>query len=356
MKKLLYTLLILVCATLPHGALHAQTPDKSASTVAAVEKEKDSFDYIPKFHGVLRGWWQLETTDGYSHFLVRNARVSVEGMAAPIVKYYLNVDLCDKGKFLFLDGYASVFPVRNFEIRAGQFRMPFGYESFRGPGSYYFSNRSFIGKYVNNYRAVGAMAGYKFKKVPVTVEAGAFNPTVLDDQARWVKKYAYAGRVLYRPAGWLFATGFESLRPDNIRINLASATVGWECANFIVEGEYMARWYTHDAHKTTHSYNIFTSYGVPLRKSVFDTWSVQARFDGMTDLASGSVHDPETNGRLATTEAGRKRLTVGSTIDYSYKKLYTAFRLNYEKYWYDNDVKASRGNGDVLTAEIIVKF
>lgn len=323
---------------------------------AADTAKRDTSIYIPKVHGVFRGRWELETADGYSHFQVRNARVSLEGYAAPIIKYFFNVDLCDRGKLMLLDAFATVLPAKGVEMKAGQYRMPFGYESFRGPGGYYFNNRSFIGKQVNNYRAVGVSAGYTLPKIPLSFEAGVFNPTVMEDQVSWVKKYAYAGRVLYRPGGWLFATGFESLIPDGTRINLASATVGYGFGNFYAEGEYMARWYTHQSHKTTHAYNVFASYGIPLRRCVFNMLSVQARFDGMTDLASGTVYDLIEDGKLMTTADGRRRLTVGSTLDYKYKKLRAAVRVNYEKYWYGKGIEAARGAADVLTAELIVKF
>lgn len=316
----------------------------------------DSISYIPKVHGVFRGRWELETVDGYSHFQVRNARVSVDGNAAPIITYKFNVDLCDRGKLMLLDAYATVMPVRGLDILVGQYRMPFGIESFRGPGAYYFNNRSFIGKQVNNYRAVGVSVGYTLPKVPLIFEAGAFNPTVMDDQMTWVKKYAYAGRIVFKKNGWVTATGFESIRPSGTRINLASATLGWGLGRFYAEGEYMARWYTHNSHKTTHAYNFFANYGMPLKKSVFDTLSFQARFDGMTDLASGSVSDAEVAGKLETTAYGRKRLTIGSTLDYKYKFLRAAVRVNYEKVWYDNHRMAAQGAGDMVSAELIVKF
>lgn len=315
----------------------------------------DSISYIPEIHGVFRGRWEIETVDGYSHFQVRNARVSLEGNAAPILSYLLNVDLCDRGKLMLLDAYATVRPLKGFDIKVGQYRMPFGIESFRGPGGYYFNNRSFIGKNVNNYRAVGISAGYTLPGAPLSVEAGVFNPTVIDDHTGWVKKYAYAGRVVYKPSGWTFATGVESLIPDSVRINLFSATVGWGNDRLYVEGEYMARCYTHRTHKTTHAYNIFASYGIPLRKSFFDTLSFQARFDGMSNLASGTRSD-ERPGELATTAHGRKRLTVGSTLDYRFKRIRAAVRVNFEKYWYDNGYVPTRGNSDVLSAELIVKF
>ena len=324
-------------------------------TVDTHEKDSVEFSYIPNIHGVFRGRWEIETQDGYSHFQVRNARVSVDGKVAPILSYMINTDLCDRGKILLLDAYATVTPVRGLDIRVGQYRMPFGIESFRGPGSYFFNNRSYIGKHVNNYRAVGLSVGYTLPKAPLTFEAGVFNPTVMDDQMTWVKKYAYAGRVVYKPGGWTFATGFESIIPDSVRINLASATIGWGAGNFYAEAEYMTRCYSNRTHKLTQAYNIFANYDFHLPKGIFDILSVQARFDGMTDLASGTspVNDL---GRLETTAYGRKRLTLGSTLDYKYKRLRAAIRLNYEKCWYDHHVVPSRGNGDTFSAELIVKF
>lgn len=313
----------------------------------------DSINYIPKVHGVLRARWELETIDGYSHFQVRNARVNVSGNAAPIITYFLNADLCDRGKIMLLDAYATVTAFKGFEIPVGQYRMPFGIESFRGPGGYYFNNRSFIGKYVNNYRAVGLSVRYTLLKAPLSLEGGVFNPTVMDDQMTWVKKYAYAGRVVYKPSSFVFATGFESIFPAHTRINLASATVGWSYDRFYVECEYMARCYTHHTHKTTHAYNIFANYDIPMRKGFFNLWSVQARFDAMTDLASGSIYDHD---RLLTTQYGRNRLTLGTTLDYKYRGLRAAVRLNYEKYWYDDEHVIDIGAGDCLSAELIVKF
>lgn len=316
----------------------------------------DSINYIPRIHGVFRGRWELETIDGYSHFQVRNARVSLDGMVLPILSYFLNADLCDRGKMMLLDAYATVNPLSGFDIKVGQYRMPFGIESFRGPGGYYFNNRSYIGKHVNNYRAVGVSVGYTLRRVPLTFEAGIFNPTVMDDQTTWVKKYAYAGRVIYKPSGWVLAGGVESIIPATVRINLYSATLGWGNERFYAEGEYMARTYTGQAHNTTQSFNIFANYSIPFRKRLFDSLSFQARFDGMTDLASGSVYQEGSKRLLATTAPGRNRLTVGSTLDYKYKKLRAALRVNFEKCWFDQGVEVPRGAGDMFSAELIVKF
>lgn len=319
------------------------------------KKANSDFSFIPQIHGVLRGRWDLETTSGFSRFMVRNARVSVDGKVAPIVSYMVNIDFCDRGKVLPLDVYATLGPVKDFRFLVGQYRMPFGVESFRGPANQLFNNRSFIGKHVNNYRAVGVSAGYTLPKAPFTIEAGVFNPTTIDDHTRWVKKYAYAGKMTYKPSGWIVSAGFESIIPDSVRINLASATLGWGTGNFYVEGEYMIRAYTHKTHKTTQAYNFFANYELPLRKGLFNTLSFQARFDGMTDLASGT--DPVgPDGKLATTQHGRRRLTIGSTLDYQYKTFRAALRVNFEKYWYDHSVRPNRGDDDILSAELIIKF
>lgn len=317
-------------------------------------KADDSICYIPEFHGAFRGRWEMETTDGFSRFQVRNARVIIEGKVAPIISYKVNTDFCDRGKILILDAFATISPVKGAAVKVGQYRMPFGYESFRGPGTYFFNNRSFIGKHVNNYRAVGVSARYSFP-IPLSAEAGVFNPTVITDHTKWVKKYAYAGRLVYKPGDFVFATGFESIIPDSTRINLASVTAGWRCGAFYTEAEYMARMYTHHSHATTHAYNVFVSYSIPLRKSVFDTLSFQARMDGMTALANGMTA-PNTDGFLTTTGDSRNRLTVGATLDYKYKVVRAAVRINYEKYWYKAGHIHDPGTDDVLSAELIIKF
>lgn len=352
MARIFFRYIFLILFALSFCGVYGQA--ESSDSVASASRQKD-FSYVPEVHGVFRGRWDLETTSGYSRFMVRNARVNVEGKVAPIVSYMVNIDFCDRGKVLPLDVYTTLGPVKNFKFLVGQYRMPFGVESFRGPASQYFNNRSFIGKHVNNYRAVGVSAGYTLPMLPLSIEAGAFNPTTIDDHTHWVKKYAYAGKMTYRHSGWLASAGFESLLPGDVRINLVSATLGWGMDNFYVEGEYMARMYTHNSHKTTQAYNLFANYSLPLRKGLFNEVSFQARFDGMTDLSSGT-DGVDTAGKLATTQAGRKRLTVGSTLDYNYKWLRAAIRLNYEKFWYDHNASPTVGNGDMLSAELIVKF
>ncbi len=324
-----------------------------AVSFSAFAGDDDRVDLRPEIHGVFRGRWETAIADGSGRFQVRNARVSLAGKVAPIVSYFINTDLCDRGKFLFLDAYGRIVLPARFAVQVGQFRMPFGTDSFRPPGGYFFNNRSFIGKKVNNYRAVGFKIDYDFGSVPLTVQAGMFNPTTIDDHTRWVKDYAYAGRLIYRPGDFSFGMGAESIKPDSVRINLLGVSAGWASGRWTTEAEYMYRHYTNHTHKATSAWNVFASYSIPLEKSVFDALSIQARFDGMTALASGTR---EADGKLKTTDPGRNRVTVGSTLDYRYKAVRVAVRLNYEKYFYSNGVTVTPENDDRLSAELIIKF
>lgn len=295
----------------------------------------------------------METEEGSSRFQVRNARLSVEGNVAPIISYKFQTDLCDRGKMKILDAFATITPVKSVKIKAGQYRMPFGMDSFRGPGTYYFNNRSYIGRRINNVRAVGFSVGYTLPKTPLTFEAGVFNPTSIADHEKWVKKYAYAGKITYSPGSWRFTTGAESLMPEDIRINLFGASAGWGYDRFYAEAEYMCRVYTGKSHPTTHGVNVFADYGIPLRKSLFDTWSFQARFDSMSDLASGSG---AVDGLLPTTDPARQRLTLGTSLDYRYRKVRAAIRFNYEFIFHDSDIALDQGDDDKVSVELIIKF
>jgi len=321
------------------------------ATSAAVFAETNPESYKPEFSGVFRGRYELATEDGSGRFQVRNARVSIRGKVAPIIGYRFQTDFSDRGEIKILDAYATISPIKPLTIKVGQYRMPFGMDSFRGPASYYFNNRSFIGRRVNNVRAVGVSAAYTIPGAPLTFDAGIFNPTSISDHEKWVKKYAFAGKVTYTPGDFEFSAGAESLLPENIRINLYGVAAAWHYDRFRAEAEYMLRTYTADSHPTTHAVNVFADYGIPLRNSLFDTLSFQARFDAMGDLASGVG---AVDGKLPTTEPARQRITLGSTLDYRFNNLRAAIRLNYEFIFHDAPLDP--GSDDKLSVELIVSF
>ena len=334
----------------------------------AYASDSTKVNYRPNVHGTVRPRAELLTESGEARFQVRNARLSIDGQIAPNVDYFFNTDFCDRGSILILDVWARVHVIRQLSLQAGQFRMPFGVEPFRAPHTYIFANRSFIGKQVCNVRAVGVEVAYKFANIPLTLEAGMFNPNTIGNHETWRKDFAYAAKASYRVSNVTLATGVQSLIPDGVRINLFDACVGWRAGRWQVEGELMTKHYTRPAYNrydsylgpvseevnTTVAYCAYADYAMPIKAGMFNKLSFQGRFDGMTDHSNGYRDE---NGLLAITDAARNRVTIGSTISYvKSKNMFLDLRLNFEKYFYGEDTVIPLGQGDKIIAEIVLRF
>lgn len=314
----------------------------------------DSIDYRPQIHGTVRTRFEVATEAGDYRFQVRNARLSVDGKIAPTISYYINTDFCDLGKIKILDAWGRISPTDGLTLQAGQFRMPFGVEPFRGPHTYIFANRAFIGKQMCNVRAVGIKASYEFTTVPLSVEAGAFNPTPIGDHSGWHGSLAYAGKIAYTIGNVTLTTGLQSVIPDSVRTNLIDGCISWKSGRWIVEAEYMNKHYTRSRHKTCHGYNVYADYRMPIKAGIFNSLSFQGRVDGMTDH-SDSYRDDD--GRLSTTDPARNRITAGSTISYiKGKNLFIDIRANYEKYFYHKGADRTPYDGDKAVIEMVLRF
>lgn len=332
----------------------------STSVASAADTEsdktvKEEVDLMPKFNGVVRARWEMDTHGGENRFEVRNARLMISGKIARPVDYFIQTDFCDRGKIKILDVYARVWPTEEIGLQVGQFRMPFGVDPFRAPHHYYFNNRSFIGREVCNVRAVGVKAQWAPKSLPLNLEAGAFNPNTITDHQTWHRKLSYAAKLTFNPTEHLgFATGFQSLSPDSTRINLIDGCITWKSGRWIAEGEYMYKHYGHDRHKPCHAYNAFASYWMPVKAGIFNRLSFHGRFDGMTDHSTGVRNS---DGRLQTDSPGCNRLTAGATISYFHSaNRFIDFRVDYEKYFYRHNAPHSLDRGDKITAELVLRF
>lgn len=344
MKKNLVEVIMAVAAMMSSGC-----PEMYA-------EEDEKVDLLPKIHGALRTRWEMDTENDASRFQVRNARVTLNGNIAPKIDYFIQTDLCNAGKMQILDAWGRIGISKQMRFQAGQFRMPFGTDCFRGPANYLFANRSFIGKTMCNVRAVGAKLTYipfATELHDITVDAGAFNPTLISDHSRWVKTMAYAGKVVYRLQNVKLATGIQSLEPDSVRINLLGCSVTWASGRWFVEGEYMHKHYTRKSHKSAHAYNFYADYRMPVSVGVFNQASVQGRFDGMTAHSTGVRN---ADGELETNQSARNRVTLGGTLSYIYKNVHCDVRLNYEKYFYHDGVTIPDGDGDKICAELVIRF
>ena len=322
-------------------------------TALTTRASDSTFTYRPNIHATLRTRFELATETGDYRFQVRNARVIADGRIAPSIDYFINLDLCDRGKIKILDVWARIAASSKLNFQAGQFRMPFGVAPFRAPHLYFFANRSFVAKQMCNYRAVGVKAAYRIAK-PLEVEMGIFTPTAIGDHTPWCKKVVWGGRALLTPGGWKMSAGVLSVRPSGVRANLADAMAGWSNSRWTVEGEYMYKHYVHHAFKPAHAYSVYANYQMPVKAGVFNRLSFQGRFDGLTDHSDASTND---KGQINLTDPQRNRVTVGSTISYiRSKNIFVDLRLNYEKYFYSHSFVPTPENADKIVAELVLRF
>ena len=315
-----------------------------------------SFSYVPEIHGALRTRFEHDFDNGGSRFQVRNARVTLNGYIAPSIDYFIQTDLCDRGKMKILDAWGRIAVAKGLKFQAGQFRLPFGTDAFRGPGNYVFSNRSFIGKDLCNVRGVGAKLSYTIPLSgyqQLSIEGGAFNPTSISDHEVWIKELSYAAKGIYTIGNVRLITGVQSISPDSIRVNLWNASCTWTTGRWTFEGEYMNKHYTHHAHKTAHGWLLWTDYAMPIKAGVFNRASFQARWDGMTAHSDGKRDD---TGALWSTRPARQRVTAGATVTYAHKALHCDQRLDYEKYFYRSGAIVPPGEGDKICAEMVIRF
>lgn len=343
--RLLTPLIALLCCMTHFAVAAGETPD---------EVKRQTVSLIPTVHATVRARFEASTVESRYRFQVRNARVSIGGKIIPQIEYFVNTDFCDRGKIKFLDAWARAYITGGLDLRGGQFRMPFGVDIHRGPDNYYFSNRSFIGRQMANFRAVGAELRYNFKTAPVTLQAGAFNPSTIGDHTPWNSALSYSAKATWRVGAVTLAAGFMSIEPDSVRANLIDGAVAWHSGRWHIEGEYVRKHYTGDAHRPCHGWNIFGDYAMPVRAGYFNQLSAQARFDGMTAHSDCRRDDSRL---LVTNDPRRTRITAGLTLSCLRPAgRHFDIRANYEKYFYADDVTVTPDMGDKLVIEMILRF
>ncbi|MDE6022335.1 MAG: porin, partial [Muribaculaceae bacterium] len=299
----------------------------------------DKISYVPEFHGAIRPRWELDTETGESRFEVRWARFTGEGKVSPKIGYFFQLDLCDQGVFKFHDAYVKMEVAKGLEIQAGQFRMPFGREPFMAPQNYVFANRSFMGKQMCNYRKVGAKVTYTAPtRLPLTIEAAVGNAGGVSNHNTWSKSYMGSGRISLQAGDFNICGGIMDILPDVTRIMLYDIGTTWKTGNWRGGLELMNEHYVASQHKDAQSWVLWGDYGRPAKLGIFNRWSVQARYDGMTRQWSG-VEGAEDN-------PARNRITVGGTLTYRYKKVFADLMLDYEQYFYHRGITPSQGQGN----------
>lgn len=315
----------------------------------------------PEIHGVIRTRLEVTTQDPVEYrFQVRNARVSLGGNIGKSIRYFVQTDLCDRGKMKILDAWGRISVTDGLYIQAGQFRMPFGVETFRAPGNYIFANRTYLGKQMYNYRAVGAKMSYTLPSTPLEIEAGAFNPRAIGDHDVWQNRVAASGKLTWRPGAWSFSAGAASAVPDSVRANLLDASVAYKKGRWQAQAEYMYEHYTCGAHPDAHSWVLWADYRFPVKAGVFNFMSVQGRYDGLTNhasLASKPYRLDDGSLRLSTDSPTRNRITLGVTMTASVAPgLFADLRANYEHAFFHSDHTPTQAECSRALLELVLRF
>lgn len=311
------------------------------------------FDFMPEISGALRARYEIQTHNGMNKFSLRNARVKLAGKIMPIIDYYLQADLCNNGKMVFLDGWGRFRLPFGLDVKAGQFRVPFGVDPHRGPGNYIFANRSFIGRDICNLRLAGLSLTYTIPHTGLKLETGVFNTTSISDYNTWTHDKTFAVKATLSAGDFNISGGYLTQKPDDVRLNMADAGITFTRGRWLAEAEYMLKHYDGDSFKNCHAYNAFVNYTMPLRKCLFNAISVQARADGSTAHSTGISHD---DGLLHADFPYRNRVTIGTTASYIYKHLRCDIRLNYENYFYHSDYTVTDDRNDRVVAELVIVF
>ena len=298
---------------------------------------------------------EYQTNEKESRFEVRTARVALDGFVTPIVNYKAEIDLSDEGQIKMLDAYAGVLPTKGVALRIGQMRVPFSIDAHRSPHKQYFANRSFIAKQVGNVRDVGVYGSYTFEKVPLVIEAGAFNGSGLTNQKNyWTKEFNFSVKAQYfLPCGLTLEASVQKISPNGIHTYLYDGGVTFHRDRWTLEAEYLRKHYQNKAFNNVNAWDAFVCYDLPLKKA-FSKVSFLARYDMMNNHSDGTLTD---EGKLKLTDARRQRLTGGVTLSMAMsKKVLADIRLNYEKYFYDDLTLAKPSERDKAVVELVVHF
>lgn len=311
--------------------------------------------YMPDIHGTIRAKYEYEPDIDKGRFEIRNARIGLEGMIIPIVRYKAEIDLSDEGAIKMLDAYIRLQPGKSLKFTFGQMRVPFSIDAHRSPHLQYFANRSFIAKQVGNVRDVGASVGWTFgKSFPITLEGGIFNGSGLTNQKDyWTKNYNFsfkAQTLLYDKVN--ITLSMQKANAGDVNTYLYDVGAYFQSSRWHIEAEYLRKNYANGSFRPVNAVDVFAAYRLTLKKHI-SALSLLGRYDYMSDHSKGKVHD---DGRLGIDDPERHRLTGGVTMSLDGKSLQADIRINYEQYFYSSGVMTSISEQSKAVVEFVVHF
>jgi phosphate-selective porin OprO/OprP len=162
----------------------SQTPSKAYDKAGLVAGWDGNHAFLRSadgsFETFLTGYGQLDFR-GYaagSHppntFLVRRARLSLEGKLFRYFDYKVEGDFADTTSTLLRDGWVRIHRIDEFQVTAGQFRVPFSQEEIRPDNVQDFVERSIVNSLAPS-RSPGIMVSGAVAAGAFEYQLGAFN-------------------------------------------------------------------------------------------------------------------------------------------------------------------------------------
>jgi phosphate-selective porin OprO/OprP len=246
----------------------------ASPAAAQVRTSLLKLDFHVKSQMDLRDFPSEPGTDSKDLFDLHRARVGIDGTMLKRFDYQIERELHDTTQ-PWRDVYLDARVVRALEVRAGQFKIPFGLDQLTGSMDLDFNYRSLAGTYLAPGRDVGVMLHGRLINDIVRYQAGVFRQG--GDNIRSSERSdpqtdrTFAGRVVVRPwsgakahkmlrtlsAGMAFTSGELPEGPNSLRgktvpgdaffdhlyVNGRRARVGaefqWRPASFGLQGEIM---------------------------------------------------------------------------------------------------------------------
>lgn len=323
---------------------------------------QEKTDYSPKFSGYVRAWYQADFATDQGAYSVKQARLGIAGAVNEYASYKLLVDFTRLGKLtsttttvngvkvvngvsanfsdVLLDAMATITPFSNFDITAGQFKVPFSSDNLKSDQNHEFANRPLLTNVSPNIRDIGFIMTYKIKgDVNAELVAGSFNGSGLNKTEN-DRSLDYSLRAVLTPVKDLnFFANYYGGKVTGADQNFLGFGANYKYSAFLFDAEYAQKilsGVTSDL--KGNSYFALVTYNLPIGGGFLKEIIPGFRYE---------MYDPNTD--RDDNEIGR--MTFGLTFEFA-KITFAHFRINYEKF----DYKDGTTNPDKLIFEIQTKF
>jgi hypothetical protein len=322
---------------------------------------QEKVDYSPKYSGYIRAWHQTDFSTDMGQFLLKQVRFGAAGSVNEYASYKLLVDFTRLGRLsttsaivdssrvltnasatfsdILLDAAATLTPIKNLSVTAGQFKVPFSTDNLRADQTHDFANRP-LHTSISLSRDIGVTVSYKIKgPLDAELTAGAFNGSGFNKTEN-DRSADYVFRAEVSPVKNLSLSGnYYSGKSQGIDLSYSNFGFNYKMGDLFVDAEYTSKISeTAIASISGNSYFTFATYTLELPGEFLRYIIPGVRYEM---LDPGDVRDND----------DVTRLTMGLTFGFA-KFSFAHVRINYEKF----DYKDGTVNPDKLIIELQTRF